>query len=242
MKKLAIFLEGQTERLFVEELIHYCAGKSNIIIQSKRGNLGRKYQRIFFEVNATKIGTGDDFFILVIDSGSDGSVTSDIKELYNNLIDEKYSLIVGLRDVRPSFLRQDIDKLRRGLASSMHIKELPVELHLAVMEVEAWFLAENTHFKKFDRRLTRAKIIKALGFFPDDDNAEARENPSADLGIIHGIIGNNYDKSHAVVRKIVNALNYQNLVFRHSIKIEDLGGLVNGLNAFFQVGKPGVMS
>lgn len=234
MKKLAVFLEGQTERLFVEALIQYCAGNSNVRIQSKRGNLGRKYQRIFFEVKATKIGTGDDFFILVIDSGSDGGVTSDIRELYQNLVDEDYSLIIGVRDVRPDFSREEIGKLRRGLSSSVQtVEELPVQFHLAVMEVEAWFLAENTHFQKFDRRLTRAKIVRELGFFPDDDIAETRENPSEDLDRIHGIIGKSYDKSHALVSKIVKSLNYQNLANLHSVKIRDLGGVVGGLNVFF---------
>ena len=233
MKKLAIFLEGQSERLFVEALIGYCAVNSDVQIVSKRGNLGRKYQRVFFEVNATKIGTGGDIFILVIDSGSDGGVASDIKELYQNLVDQDFSLIVGLRDVRPDFSRQDINKLRRGLSSSVQtIQKLPVEFHLAVMEIEAWFLAENTHFKTFDRRLTRANIVNVLGFFPDDDIAETREIPSEDLDRIHSIVGKSYDKSHAVVSKVVGSLSYQNLVHQHSIKIRDLGDVVTGLNAF----------
>lgn len=234
MKKLAFFLEGQTERLFVEALIQYCAGNSNVRIQSKRGNLGRKYQRRFYEVNATKIGTGDDFFILVVDSGSDKGVTSDIREIYQNLVGEDYSLIIGIRDVHPECSRQDINKLRSGLSSSIQtVSELPVHFQLAVMEIEAWFLAENTHFRRFDRRLTQARIVNELGFFPDDDIAETREIPSEDLDRIHGIIGRSYDKSHAVVIKVVSSLSYQNLVNLHSVKIKDLGGVVSGLNAFF---------
>lgn len=233
MKKLAVFLEGQTERLFIEALILYCAGRSNIRIQSKRGNLGRKYQRIFIEVNATNIGTGDDFFILVIDSGSDSSVTSDIREFYQKLVDENYSLVVGVRDVHP-LSRQEISKLRRGISSSIQtVQELPMEIHLSIMEIEAWFLAENTHFQRFDRRLTQARIVNELGLFPDDDMAETRETPSEDLDRIHKIIGKSYDKSHAVVCKIVSSLSYQNLVNLHSHKIKDLGGLVSNLNAFF---------
>ncbi len=235
MKKLAIFVEGQTERIFVEALIAHCAGNSNVQITSRRGNLGRKHKRIFFEVNAIEIGTGDEFFILVIDSGSDGSVTSDIKELYKNMIRENYSLIFGLRDVRPKFSLQDVEKLRRGIAATMEfILELPVQFHLAIMEIEAWFLAENTHFRRFDRRLTQRKIVSELGFFPDDDVAETREDPSQDLDRIHGIVGKSYDKSSAVVSKVVGSLSYQNLAIQHSIKIRDLGCLVNGLNTFFE--------
>lgn len=236
MKKLAFFLEGQTERLFVESLIRYSAGKSHVRIHSQRGNLGRKHQRIFIEVSATNIGTGDDFYILVIDSGSDKSVISDIKELYPNLVNQNYSLVVGVRDVRPDCSRRDIRKLRLGLYSSIPtIPQLPVEFHLAIMEVEAWFLAENTHFARFDRRLTQAKIEAELGFFPDDNIAETRECPSDDLDRIHKTIGKRYDKSHAVVSKIVSSLNYQNLVDLHSLKIADLGGLVNDLYGFFRV-------
>ncbi|MCH9052514.1 MAG: DUF4276 family protein [Proteobacteria bacterium] len=235
MKKLAVFLEGQTERLFVESLIQYSARNSRVQIQSKRGNLGRKHQRIFFEVSAKNIGTGNDFYILVIDSGSDNNVISDIKELYQNLVKQDFSLVVGFRDVRPDFSRREISKLRRGLYSSIPaVPKLPVEFRLAIMEVEAWFLAENTHFKRFDRRLTRAKIEAELGFFPDDNISETRDFPSDDLDRIHKTIGKRYDKSYAVVSNVISSLNYQNLVDLHSLKITDLGGLVRDLTDFLQ--------
>ena len=47
MRKLAFFVEGQTERLFVQALVEACAGESNVQILSERGHLGGKLSRMF---------------------------------------------------------------------------------------------------------------------------------------------------------------------------------------------------
>ncbi len=52
MRKLAFFLEGQTEQLFVQALVETCAGEYNVQIESKKGNLGRRYKRMFMEIEA----------------------------------------------------------------------------------------------------------------------------------------------------------------------------------------------
>jgi len=64
---------------------------------------------------------------------------------YDNLSKKDYSLIIGLRDVHP-ISRADIGKLEAGLPRFVKTKPIPVEFILSVMEVEAWFLAEHSHF------------------------------------------------------------------------------------------------
>ena len=119
MKKLALYVEGLTEQLFVQSLVEFCAVDCNVNIESKRGNLGRKIERIYMEIEAKKLGIGDEYFVLIVDCGSDESVVSDIVNSYENLIREEFSLILGLRDVRPEFSRDEVDKLRAGMESSV---------------------------------------------------------------------------------------------------------------------------
>ena len=235
MRKLAFFVEGQTEQLFVQAMVEACAGECNVQIESRRGNLGRKYKRIFYEIEAKKVGTGEDYFVLIIDSGSDESVVSDIRDKFEHLVREDYSMIVGLRDVRPRFSRYEIEELKAGMDSSVaNLTEIPIEFYLSIMEVEAWFLAENTHFLRIAPELTEERITDELGFFPDDKNAESREVPSDDLATIYNIVGIVYDKSRPVVERVVSSLDFEHIINVHSAEIENLGGVVSGVSNLFR--------
>lgn len=235
MRKLAFFVEGQTEQIFVQSLVEFCARECNLIIETHRGNLGKKYERIYIEIDAKKIGTGEDYFVLIIDSGGDESVVSDIKERFEYLDRENYTMILALRDVRPKFSRDEIDKLQRGMNSAIaSLIGIPIELYLSIMEIESWFLAENTHFQRIDLDLNRTRIMEEVGFFPDNQNAENRDIPSRDLNDIYNIVGKQYDKGRSVVMEVINALNFSDIVKIHSLEIENLGGVVNGLNVFFR--------
>lgn len=61
-----------------------------------------------------------------------------------------YGGIIGIRDVYPAVLRADIQKLREGLKYRVKTNPIEVLFVLAVMEVEAWFLSEHSHFGRLD--------------------------------------------------------------------------------------------
>ena len=46
------------------------------------------------------------------------------------------------------------------------------------MEIEAWFLAEHTHFAKISPTITRDAIFSALRFDPEKDDLQARPTPA----------------------------------------------------------------
>ena len=188
MRKLALFVEGQTERLFVQALVESCAAECNVQIEARRGNGGRKFKRIYMEIDAKKLGTGEDYFVLIIDSGSDEGVVSDIMDRFDDFVRENYAMIIGLRDVRPISIHE-IEKLQTGMEASVApLAGIPIEFYLSIMEVEAWFLAENTHFLRIAPELTEERITDELGFFPNNKNVESREIPSADLAAIYNIV------------------------------------------------------
>ena len=78
MKKLAIFVEGKTEQIFVNKLLREIAGTINISIEIQSQE-GRKFVEVIMkdiETSATK------FFVLIYNSGGDRRVASDIKKQY----------------------------------------------------------------------------------------------------------------------------------------------------------------
>jgi hypothetical protein len=58
---------------------------------------------------------------------------------------------------------------------------IPVDFVLAVMEIEAWFLAETTHYARIDPAITMAAIKSTLGFDPENDDLQRRPSPAEDL-------------------------------------------------------------
>ncbi|MBO1056310.1 MAG: hypothetical protein HEQ27_07190 [Dolichospermum sp. JUN01] len=97
MKKLAIFVEGKTEQIFVNKLLREIAGTINISIEIQSQE-GRKFVEVIMkdiETSATK------FFVLIYNSGSDIRVASDMKKQYKKLTESGYERIIGLRDIYP---------------------------------------------------------------------------------------------------------------------------------------------
>jgi len=238
MKKMAFFVEGQTEELFVRALVLACAGECNVKILSKMGNLGKKHTRIFIEVEAKNVGTGEDYFVLIINSSSEDSIISDIREIFKNLVRENYVMILGLRDVRPNYSREEIGKLQAGMNNAVSkLDGIPINIYLSIMEMEAWLLAENTHFLRISPELTEDRIIAELGFLPDNKNVEGRDVPSDDLAAIYGIAEILYDKSRALSERVMSVLNFEDVINIHSLEIGNLGGVVGSVTDFFEHGE-----
>ena len=102
MNKLAVFVEGQTEQLFVEKLLQAIAGEKSITIEKRKaagGGASAKRHCRFVEVSAAR---GDEqYYAMIVDCGTDSKVKSDIRERYERLTDSGFSTIIGIRDVYP---------------------------------------------------------------------------------------------------------------------------------------------
>src|SRR5207244_3102682 len=134
------------------------------------------------------------------DCGGDGGVKSRILEEYSNLAKSGYKALVGLRDAPK--LRADIPHLQRGLPKGVPMDPVPVVFVLAIMEIEAWFLAEHTHFPKIDKKLTSALIQAELGFDPSTDDMRLRDWPAQDLNAAYQLVGERYQKGRAAQRTV----------------------------------------
>jgi len=80
MKKLAIFVEGQTEQLFVERLLVEIAGSNYVSIESYAAHGGGKsgQPRRLKLLTARKTFGTEKYYITLVNSGTDGRVASDI--------------------------------------------------------------------------------------------------------------------------------------------------------------------
>ena len=230
MKRLAIFVEGQTEQIFVRRLLEEIAGRNNIAI-AEQDISGKKSSRITVLTMSDRTTPQTKYYVLLHNSHGDSSVASDINDQYSNLVAAGYKKIIGLRDLYPISIT-DKSKLERGLQYALPKGQIPAHIVLAVMEVEAWFLAEWNHFLKVDARLTTDFIRDSLGFDPAIDDMELRSHPAEDLYQIYQLIGRAYRKQKNQVDTVVTNLDYEFLYLKLVNHVPSLGEFIRYIDEF----------
>jgi hypothetical protein len=232
MKKIAIFVEGQTEQLFIEKLLEEAAGKNNIAIEKRQAFGGQSTKRKLKLVEASKLDSGHRYFAQIIDCGSDNNVKSDIRDQYDGLIAQGFETILGVRDAYPDTTHADIPLLRRGLR--LYLKTVPIEVKfvLGVMEIETWFIAEYTHLQKLHSSLTPSLVKARLGFDPSTEDIQLRPHPTEDLDSIYHLAGLKYAKDKNRVQRTVSVLDYERIYLELPSKLPDLKTLVETITNF----------
>ena len=229
MNKMVVFVEGKTELLFVDKLIQEVANENAVVIEKRRIRGGNKVARTSSLIEAIDTVTNQRHFVLIYDCGSDESVKTRMLEEYANLTTKGgYSSIVCIRDVFP-MPYANIKNLELGLPKYVPTKPVVVEFILAVMEVEAWFLAEHTHFARIDPKITCDTIAQNLGFDPRTDDLMLRLNPAADLHACHQLGGKTYRKARS---RQIKALDFAEVYLAVSERFPDLARLCGVLTAF----------
>ncbi len=145
-------------------------------------------------IKAAQPANGQRYFVLIVDCGGDRLVKDRIREEHQGLTTKGFSKIIGMRDVRPQFTRAEIPRLEANLPTYIRTSLIPVEFVLSVMEIEAWFLSETTHFARIDPAITVESIRNTLGFDPVNDDMAERQTPSQDLNDCYALAGKAYEK------------------------------------------------
>lgn len=233
MRKIAFFVEGQTEQILINRLVREVLGAGNITIIQKKISGGTNSPRNEF-IRSYNIARSSLFTILIYDCGADNRVKSEILENIRSLRESGFSFIVGVRDLYPLPL-EDLPRLEKGLAflpHSLHEYQKTFDIVIAVREVETWFLAETSHFLKISKKLTGRYIEKHLGFNPDTVNPLSREHPSADLTRIYKLAGRSYTKKYWQVEKLVNRLDFNRIRNQIRYQIPSLNILITIVERF----------
>ncbi len=233
MRKLAIFVEGQTEQIFVKKLLSEIAGSNNIVIDLERAAKSRKGSRTFTGLFATRKIDNKKYYVLIRDCGSETTVKSDIVDSLPSLNRENYEMIIGLRDVYP-LSYSDIPKLKKHLNYGVPTRFMPVYMVLAIMEIESWFLGETTHYKRIDPALTLTKIKSQVGFDPSVDDVERISHPSVELDKIYKIVHKAYKKDRLRVQRTVDVFDYAEIYLNLKSKISSLREFINRVDLFME--------
>ncbi|MEG4454544.1 DUF4276 family protein [Microcoleus sp. N9_A1] len=231
-KKIACFVEGQTELIFVEKLFQEIAGSKKISIETCKFQ-GGKANRIIQPHKSCTIKDAP-FFVLLYDCGCDSHVVSDIGKQHESLTNKGYEKIIGLRDLYPKSLSEkgQVERGIKGWLKLVQPRGIPIYITLAVMEIEAWFLAEWHYFDKLDSRLTPDFILQELRLDLKNIDVEQRPHPSQDLKDIYRLVSRKYDKNEKASQEIINNLDYDFLYLELVNSVKQLQRFIDEIESF----------
>ncbi|GHT38832.1 hypothetical protein AGMMS49965_03300 [Bacteroidia bacterium] len=225
MKKIALFVEGQTEQIFVQKLIEQLISPRKVTTDSFKLTGGAKMPRMAKILTTQSVTQQTDYYFAIYDCGNDSKVKDDIIENLPSMQKNGFSMIIGIRDVYPQ--NDKIEQLRRysnfGIPAG-----IPTHIVLAVNEVEAWFMAEENHYQKIDARLSVTKVNAIAGIDVSKDSTEIIVHPTEKLQVIY-----RYTKRKNKVHRIVNALEYANLYVNVRQRNNSLDELLTHLDSLF---------
>ena len=242
MKKLAIFVEGKTEQIFIDRFLREFIKRQKLSIISVEA-FGKDCPRFTTIITEDITTLNTKYQILIFNSCNDIRVISDLRERYENLKDEGYSHFIGIRDLYPNYLyNQRDDAVEESL---FFIKDcINTTIIYATMEVETWFIAELNHYKNIHKDLTFEKIKNK---FQNIENFEKDITHPADfLHNIYKLVDKKYmtrklengkikyKKKEKEIKRTVNALDYENLYLNTTKEIPSLKQLIDELDNFFE--------
>lgn len=246
MKKIAFYVEGQTEQFFVNKLLIEIAGQKNIQIELQQfQGVGKPTKSIHPKTTAQP--QNPQHFALIFDCMGDGGVKPRILQDSVSLFNQGYSEIVGLIDFysppnRTTFTLADLSMFENELSNGTVrngrriTQPLPnnTSIIIAVREIEDWFLAEYNHYSRIHANLILdATQITGLGFHPCVDDLTLRNTSAADdLRSVYQLAGTTYNKSKNRVERTVECLDYTNLYLEIRNRMAKLNELITKIDNF----------
>lgn len=207
MKKIAFFVEGQTEMMFVHNFLRdYLQGKS---IKFDKYKI-RKNKIIV--IQCERIGEDEEYNISIFDVGNDEGVFGAVSERSEQLITQHgYSYIFGIRDLYPGKI-ENLEGMIQRFANMAKSKNLEENTYyaIAVQELEGWFFLDHHCICRYNDRVPTEEIIQRLGDglnFP-----EQIAHPASLLNSILSKYGSGYDKKKSECHGITNAIDFNILV------------------------------
>lgn len=206
MIKIAFFVEGQTERIFLESLLNnyfthpYFNVESYQIIENKATLI----TKAFYDHPDIRLS------FLIFDVTGDGNVNGAIYDRSESLIKKSgYSHIFGIRDLFPN-KKEEIESIKEAFEEVFgnldYFKQLTQII--AIMEIEAWFLADYDHFSRINPVLTTDWINDELEIDLINDNIEDYPHPAEMINRIWQLVGGKYRKRESDSYSICSHLDY----------------------------------
>jgi len=230
MKKIALFVEGQTEVIFISEMIRQVFDEERVKIVVH--NIQGTYNKIRIDTFKTDI-TGEYYFLLY-NCGTDDKVKSNIKDNYQKLQQADFIHIIGLQDLFNSQRRKrgiDDKKFRETINADIP-QTIPAKIYFAIQEIEAWFIAEETHYQRISSILSIEKVNSIAGIDIQKEDTEKIPHPTVVLDEIYKAGGRikGYSKNEYTIKDIVSKLDFCNLYLTVRNRNNSLNELLNCLD------------
>jgi hypothetical protein len=230
MKKIAFFVEGQTEQLFISELLSQLFISHKILIKT------HEMRKLHHNISIENFITDEpkEYFVVIYDCGTDEKVKSDILDNSQKLQKSGYNCIIGLQDFfNPKRQKKGItvQQLKKGLNLGLE-QIIPTEIFLAVKEIEAWIIAEEKHYEVLLPCFPIDNINAIAGIDIQTGNSEEIPHPSVVLDKIYKAGGrkSGYSKNKYVVKDIISKLDFTNLFSNVRSRNNSLNELLTCLN------------
>lgn len=229
LKRVAVFVEGLTEQMFVTKLFEEVLTNDKLAIINTKMTGGSTCPINIRTIRAEVEDENTEYYILIVDCSGDGTVKSYMLDQRQSLIDAGYSVILGLLDLFPRRPEEFHRKLM-GLLYGVPQKPIPIKFTLSIAEIESWFIGEASHFLNIDPALTCQLIDDNIGYDPSVHNVEEIEQPSSDLNDIYQIVGKNYIKNKDALQETIDALDYSEIYFALPNRIPSLSDFISKVN------------
>jgi hypothetical protein len=198
MRKIAVFTEGETDMLFVRDMVMKIYDyQVNIECRKLVGDQTRNVDNRHSYANA-------ELTFNMFSVGNDERVLANVKEREEGLWRQGYFCIIALRDMYSQEYTKRMNRIDeatihaflRGWQKTVQGMAKPerIKIHCAIMELEAWLLGMLHIFEKFDERLRRDNIIRNLRLDPFQDPERIFFKPANTVQNILAIVGEK--KSH----------------------------------------------
>ncbi len=218
MKKIAIFVEGQTELIFVREYLLKQFEYQGIDLECRNLFRDEKIQSAEYDF----LNAEADVHFQIINVGNDTSVLQRILKREQLLWNAGYQRIIGLRDMysgdyieamkQPREIKPELNhKFIEGTNKTIELKAVKpqnIKFHFAIMELEAWFLGIPELWER--KGISKQSINDKIGLTLSEIDPEITFlHPAETIKDILKIINESYRKQASEVESLVSHIKKQ---------------------------------
>lgn len=216
--KVAVYVEGQTELIFVREFLlkwfEYDSSEIGFECYELRNSDPNETEYRFGSRESKR-------FYTIVNVGCDARALSKALDTAPRHRNQGYDKVVVLRDMY-SDQYKSVNPARtvsrrlnmmfiEGAQKSIDSKDLKnyVYCQFAIMETEAWLLGMGWYLEKTDSSLTQINLKKKLKYDMDSDPETTVYHPAQRLKEIYRSVNKDYDKHSQEVNSIMSHLDKQ---------------------------------
>ena len=215
MRRIAIFVEGQSALIFVRQMLFLLIDNSKLSFECWEWH---KYElRLCLKFNHYH-SPDPDIHFTIIDSRNDEGVLTALKERERGLLERGFEKIIGLRDMYSENYHKRAGSNINDQVTNAFINEWErviqemsdpskIKIHVSIMELEAWFLGMYSIFERINDKLSVDYILDKLGFdLRSVDPQKEFFHPKVKLVQVLDLVNLKYDTSRDHIEKICNQI------------------------------------